>query len=201
MPAQLIDGKAIAQEVREAVAEEVAKTYKSGGQGPPLPLCWLGTEQTRPRMFHQRGKPALNWVWVRISEHLPADATQEQVEELVKRLNAEPQVSGILVQLPIQAHINEERVLSLIKRTWMDAHQYRATSPKGAGTTIRAVYSLWLYLLARTGRGKNGGGGGVAGSNHARDARTLLIGKMNGHGFHWPGGRRPSRSPGLAANR
>jgi methylenetetrahydrofolate dehydrogenase (NADP+)/methenyltetrahydrofolate cyclohydrolase len=42
------------------------------------------------------------------------DSTQEQVEELVKKLNADPQVSGILVQLPMPAHINEERVLSLI---------------------------------------------------------------------------------------
>jgi 5,10-methylene-tetrahydrofolate dehydrogenase/methenyl tetrahydrofolate cyclohydrolase len=49
-----------------------------------------------------------------VSEHLPADATQEQVETLVKRLNADPSVSGILVQLPMPAHINEERVLSLI---------------------------------------------------------------------------------------
>ncbi len=49
-----------------------------------------------------------------ISEHLPADATQEQVETLVKNLNANREVSGILVQLPMPAHINEERVLSLI---------------------------------------------------------------------------------------
>lgn len=49
-----------------------------------------------------------------ISEHLPADATQEQVETLVRDLNANPEVNGILVQLPMPAHINEERVLSLI---------------------------------------------------------------------------------------
>ena len=49
-----------------------------------------------------------------ISEHLPASATQEQVEQLVGRLNADPKVSGILVQLPMPSHINEERVLSLI---------------------------------------------------------------------------------------
>ncbi len=49
-----------------------------------------------------------------ISEHLPADASQAQVEQLVKRLNDNPEVSGILVQLPMPAHIDEERVLSLI---------------------------------------------------------------------------------------
>ena len=49
-----------------------------------------------------------------VSEHLPADATQEQVEALVRKLNADPKISGILVQLPMPAHIDEERVLSLI---------------------------------------------------------------------------------------
>jgi 5,10-methylene-tetrahydrofolate dehydrogenase/methenyl tetrahydrofolate cyclohydrolase len=46
--------------------------------------------------------------------HLPADATQEQVEDLVSQLNADPQVHGILVQLPMPAHIDEERVLRLV---------------------------------------------------------------------------------------
>lgn len=49
-----------------------------------------------------------------ISEHLPLDATQEQVEDLVRKLNADPHVNGILVQLPLPAQINEERVLSLV---------------------------------------------------------------------------------------
>jgi 5,10-methylene-tetrahydrofolate dehydrogenase/methenyl tetrahydrofolate cyclohydrolase len=49
-----------------------------------------------------------------LSHHLPAEATQEQVETLVKQLNADPGVHGILVQLPMPGHIDEERVLSLI---------------------------------------------------------------------------------------
>ena len=49
-----------------------------------------------------------------ISEHLPVDAAQEQVENLVRKLNADPQVNGILVQLPLPAQINEESVLSLV---------------------------------------------------------------------------------------
>ena len=49
-----------------------------------------------------------------ISEHLPTNATQEQVESLVKRLNADPTISGILVQLPMPSHIDEERVLQLV---------------------------------------------------------------------------------------
>jgi 5,10-methylene-tetrahydrofolate dehydrogenase/methenyl tetrahydrofolate cyclohydrolase len=48
------------------------------------------------------------------SHHLPADATQEQVETLVRDLNADPKVNGILVQLPMPKHLDEERVLQLI---------------------------------------------------------------------------------------
>jgi 5,10-methylene-tetrahydrofolate dehydrogenase/methenyl tetrahydrofolate cyclohydrolase len=49
-----------------------------------------------------------------VSHHLPGDATQEEVEELVRGLNADPAINGILVQLPMPKHIDEERVLSLI---------------------------------------------------------------------------------------
>jgi 5,10-methylene-tetrahydrofolate dehydrogenase/methenyl tetrahydrofolate cyclohydrolase len=49
-----------------------------------------------------------------VSHHLPADATQEQVETVVKQLNSDKKISGILVQLPMPSHLNEEAVLSLI---------------------------------------------------------------------------------------
>ncbi len=114
MPAQLIDGKAIAQEVREAVAEEVARRTGAGKPRPTLATVLVGDRTNSAAYVSSKGKACLELGMGSISEHLPADATQEQVEELVKRLNAEPQVSGILVQLPMPAHINEERVLSLI---------------------------------------------------------------------------------------
>ncbi|MGB8215286.1 MAG: bifunctional methylenetetrahydrofolate dehydrogenase/methenyltetrahydrofolate cyclohydrolase FolD [Anaerolineales bacterium] len=114
MPAQLIDGKAIAQEVREAVAEEVARRTGAGKPRPTLATVLVGDRTDSAAYVSSKGKACLELGMGSISEHLPADATQEQVEELVKRLNAEPQVSGILVQLPMPAHINEERVLSLI---------------------------------------------------------------------------------------
>jgi 5,10-methylene-tetrahydrofolate dehydrogenase/methenyl tetrahydrofolate cyclohydrolase len=49
-----------------------------------------------------------------VSHHLPGSANQAEVEELVRQLNADPSINGILVQLPMPSHINEERVLSLI---------------------------------------------------------------------------------------
>ena len=114
MAAQLIDGKLIAQHVREGVAAEVAKRAAAGKPQPVLATVLVGDRPDSAAYVASKGKACQELGMGSISEHLPADATQEQVEELVKRLNADPKVNGILVQLPMPAHIDEERVLSLI---------------------------------------------------------------------------------------
>ena len=114
MTAQLIDGKAIAQQVREEVAAEVAKRTAEGKPQPVLATVLVGDRPDSAAYVASKGKACQELGMGSISEHLPADATQEQVEELVKRLNADPKVNGILVQLPMPSHIDEERVLSLI---------------------------------------------------------------------------------------
>ena len=114
MTAQLIDGKAIAQQVREEVAAEVAKRTAEGKPQPVLATVLVGDRPDSAAYVASKGKACQELGMGSISEHLPADATQEQVEELVKRLNADPKVNGILVQLPMPSHIDEEHVLSLI---------------------------------------------------------------------------------------
>ncbi len=114
MTAQLIDGKAIAQKVRDEVAAEVARRTAAGKPQPALATVLVGDRTDSAAYVSSKGKACLELGMGSISEHLPADATQEQVDTLVKRLNADPKVSGILVQLPMPAQLDEERVLSLI---------------------------------------------------------------------------------------
>ena len=114
MTAQLIDGKMIAQQVRDEVAVEVAKRTAAGKMKPTLATVLVGDRPDSAAYVTSKGKACQELGMGSISEHLPPDATQEQVESLVKRLNADPTVSGILVQLPMPAHVDEERVLSLI---------------------------------------------------------------------------------------
>lgn len=114
MTAQLIDGKMIAQRVRDEVAAEVAGRTAAGKRKPTLATVLVGDRPDSAAYVASKGKACQELGMGSISEHLPADATQEQVESLVKRLNADPEVSGVLVQLPMPAQINEERVLSLI---------------------------------------------------------------------------------------
>src|SRR5512135_2454388 len=114
MTAQLIDGKLIAQQVREEVAVKVTQRLAAGKQKPTLATVLVGDRPDSAAYVASKGKACQELGMGSISEHLPVDATQEQVEDLVKRLNADPKVSGILVQLPLPAQIDEERVLSLI---------------------------------------------------------------------------------------
>lgn len=114
MTAQLIDGKLIAQQVRESVAAEVAKRTAAGKQQPGLATVLVGDRVDSATYVASKQKACQELGMQSFHNQLPADATQEQVEELVRSLNANPQVNGILVQLPLPSHLNEERVLQLI---------------------------------------------------------------------------------------
>jgi 5,10-methylene-tetrahydrofolate dehydrogenase/methenyl tetrahydrofolate cyclohydrolase len=114
MTAQIIDGKLIAQQVRETVAADVAKRLAAGKPQPVLATVLVGDRPDSAAYVASKGKACQELGMGSVSEHLPGDATQEQVEAVVKRLNADPKINGILVQLPMPSQIDEERVLSLI---------------------------------------------------------------------------------------
>jgi methylenetetrahydrofolate dehydrogenase (NADP+)/methenyltetrahydrofolate cyclohydrolase len=114
MTAQIIDGKVIAQKVRDEVAAAVAKRTAAGKMQPTLATVLVGDRPDSAAYVTSKGKACLELGMGSVSQHLPTDATQEQVEALVKQLNADKTISGILVQLPMPSHLNEEAVLSLI---------------------------------------------------------------------------------------
>ena len=114
MTAQIIDGKVIAQKVRDEVAAAVAIRTAAGKMQPTLATVLVGDRPDSAAYVASKGKACQELGMGSVSQHLPADASQEQVEALVKQLNADKKISGILVQLPMPAHLNEEAVLSLI---------------------------------------------------------------------------------------
>ena len=114
MTAQIIDGKVIAQKVRDEVAAAVAKRTAAGKMQPTLATVLVGDRPDSAAYVASKGKACQELGMGSVSQHLPADATQEQVEALVRQLNADKKISGILVQLPMPSHLNEEAVLSLI---------------------------------------------------------------------------------------
>ncbi|MCZ2127106.1 MAG: bifunctional methylenetetrahydrofolate dehydrogenase/methenyltetrahydrofolate cyclohydrolase FolD [Anaerolineales bacterium] len=114
MTAQIIDGKVIAQQLREETAAKVAARVAAGKSQPTLATVLVGDRPDSAAYVASKGKACRELGMGSVSEHLAADATQEEVEALVRKLNADPNVHGILVQLPMPAQIDEERVLSLI---------------------------------------------------------------------------------------
>lgn len=115
MTAQIIDGTAMAEQIRKDVAAEVQKRITSGKSIPGLATVLVGDDPASHAYVKSKHKACQEAGISSYSYELPATATQEEVEELVAKLNADPKVHGILVQLPMPSHIDEESVLRLIQ--------------------------------------------------------------------------------------
>lgn len=115
MTAQIIDGKAIAAEVRAGIAERIKQRKAEGLTEPGLATVLVGDDPASK--IHVKNKiKTCDQLGIRsFSQELPADTSQKQLEEIINALNADSTVHGILVQLPLPDHLQEERVLSLIK--------------------------------------------------------------------------------------
>jgi len=114
MTASIIDGKAIAESVREQVRQSVIQMKEEYGYSPGLATVLVGEDPASATYVRSKRKTCEDLGIRSIGHELPADATQEQVEQLVASLNADPTVNGILVQLPLPKHLNEEAVLNTI---------------------------------------------------------------------------------------
>ncbi len=112
--AQIIDGKLIAQQVRDGVAAAVAKRVAAGKSKPTLATVLVGDRVDSQTYVKSKGKACEELGMGSVSYHLPSETTQEDLEALIKSLNADKAINGILVQLPLPSHLNEERVLQLI---------------------------------------------------------------------------------------
>lgn len=114
MTAQLIDGTAIAQKVRDEVKEKVAKRIAEGKSQPGLATVLVGARIDSATYVSMKQKACAELGMTSFHHPVAADISQADLEKLIKELNADPKVNGILVQLPLPDHLDEERILSLI---------------------------------------------------------------------------------------
>ena len=114
MTAQILDGKALAAEIRAEVKAKVEARVAAGKRVPGLATVLVGENPASQSYVRSKRKSSAEVGIESIGYELPETASQEEVEKLVRELNADPKVNGILVQLPLPAHLDEERVLSLI---------------------------------------------------------------------------------------
>ena len=114
MTASIIDGKVIAAEVRTEVAQGVEKLLADGGPRPGLATVLVGDNPASHTYVKAKRKACAEAGIESFGHELEATATQAEVEGLVARLNQDPKVHGILVQLPLPAGLDEEAVLKAI---------------------------------------------------------------------------------------
>ncbi|MGE5475371.1 MAG: bifunctional methylenetetrahydrofolate dehydrogenase/methenyltetrahydrofolate cyclohydrolase FolD [Bacteroidales bacterium] len=114
MSARLIDGKAFAASLRARVAAEVAEFEAATGITPGLAVVLVGDDPASQVYVRNKGRETVAAGMASFEHRLPDTTTQAELLDVVGRLNADPLVHGILVQLPLPGHIDEGAVLAAI---------------------------------------------------------------------------------------
>jgi methylenetetrahydrofolate dehydrogenase (NADP+)/methenyltetrahydrofolate cyclohydrolase len=110
----IIDGKAIAAAVRARVADEVRDLIAAGGRSPGLATVLVGEDPASAVYVAGKQRAAREVGITPFDVRLPADSSAEEVREVLGRLNADPAVDGILLQLPLPSHLDGPSLTGLI---------------------------------------------------------------------------------------
>ena len=114
MTARLIDGKAIASEVRSVLRQRIAERLRAGHRPPGLAVILVG-EDPASRIYVRNKRAACNEVGIMSRDYdLPTATGEREILALIETLNADPEIDGILVQLPLPPHISEVAVIECI---------------------------------------------------------------------------------------
>lgn len=114
MVAQIIDGKLFSRKLRDQVAEHVAALKKENNVTPGLAVVLVGEDPASQVYVRSKGKQTIEAGMNSYEHKLSADTSEADLLELVNRLNEDKDVHGILVQLPLPEHINQDAVINAI---------------------------------------------------------------------------------------
>ena len=114
MSATIIDGKAFAAGLRARIADGVTAFRAQAGRAPGLAVVLVGEDPASNVYVRSKGKATREAGMESIEHRLPADVPAEDLLALVATLNADPAIDGILVQLPLPKHIDEQAVIAAI---------------------------------------------------------------------------------------
>jgi methylenetetrahydrofolate dehydrogenase (NADP+)/methenyltetrahydrofolate cyclohydrolase len=173
MTAALIDGKAHAAKLKARLIEETARLKAEHALVPGLATVLVGTDPASEVYVRNKNKTAEALGFKSVHHHLPETASEAEVLDLVRALNADPSVHGILVQMPLPKQIREQAVLDVLDpRKDVDA-----LTPTNAGLLLSGRAKLvsctpagMMILLKET-------IGAVAGLEALVIGRSLLFGK------------------------
>ncbi len=173
MTARIIDGKAFAAGLRERVAFGAAAVLAKAGRRPGLAVVLVGDDPASAVYVRSKGKATVAAGMESFEHRLPADTPEADLVALVDRLNADPAVDGILVQLPLPDHIDERVVITRI-----DANKdVDGFTPENAGRLATGLHGfvpctpLGCLMLLKHVRGD------LAGLDAVVIGRSNIVGK------------------------
>ena len=115
MSARILDGKAMADTILAVIHDKVAEREAQGKRRPGLAVILVGDDAASAVYVRNKKRACERAGVTSVSHDLPSATTQEQVLALIDTLNADPAIDGILVQLPLPAHIDAETVIERIR--------------------------------------------------------------------------------------
>ncbi len=114
MTAQIIDGKAISEKIREQIKQEVSELFKLHQIQPGLAVVLVGEDPASQIYVRNKAKACEKVGIQSFPYHLPADTSAEQLSHLLQNLSVDPQVHGILVQLPLPKQLKDFDVMAVL---------------------------------------------------------------------------------------
>jgi methylenetetrahydrofolate dehydrogenase (NADP+) / methenyltetrahydrofolate cyclohydrolase len=114
MPTKIIDGKKIAEDIKQEIKQEAEKLKKEKGIIPGLAFVLVGENPSSQSYVRMKGKACDDLGFYSITEKLPDNTSDQKVLQLVNQFNSDPKIHGILVQLPLPKHIDEDKVITAI---------------------------------------------------------------------------------------
>jgi methylenetetrahydrofolate dehydrogenase (NADP+) / methenyltetrahydrofolate cyclohydrolase len=175
MPAEIIDGKAIAAELRAKIANESARIAGNTGRKPGLAVVLVGEDPASQVYVRNKHKAAIEAGFNSFETIFPADISEKSLISELNKLNDNSEVDGILVQLPLPAHISSDIVINTIN----PAKDVDGFHPLNSGKLFNGRRDGFLpctplgclYLLKRT------ISKGLAGKNAVVIGRSNIVGK------------------------
>ncbi|MBU2890328.1 bifunctional methylenetetrahydrofolate dehydrogenase/methenyltetrahydrofolate cyclohydrolase FolD [Celeribacter halophilus] len=138
MTAQIIDGKALAADLRSSVKDVVAQIKAEHGVIPGLAVVLVGNDPASEVYVRSKGKQTVEAGMNSFEYRLSEDTSEEELLNLITRLNSDPEVHGILVQLPLPAHLDSKLVINAID-PHKDVDGFHTTNVGMVGTGQDAI--------------------------------------------------------------
>lgn len=111
---QILDGKALSQKIEKNVASEVAELKATTGRTPGLAVILVGNDPASAAYVNMKKKACDRVGFYSVTHEMPADISQEAIENTIKMMNNNPNIDGILVQLPLPPQIDTTKILELV---------------------------------------------------------------------------------------